>query len=270
MWFKLFDWLRLFSATAIYPILLREVLLDISPFITMMLIVLGLFGNGLYIFSAIAVYNGHTKLYDKLLPFEMLSAVMNNILVMAGEYDEGRYYIEEQKAMTIMNWLWFLSAIVMSQIVFLNVLIAIISDTFDRVWEQRQTYILSSQANILQDWLNVFKHDTEVEKNLYMYIIVPTFQQDLDNWDGKISQIRKLMDRRFDEIVAEVRSQKRELLIQREESANYKDDQRAEAQLTNSLLLELQNQIKSLEQSAALNAKNPISAVAAGPSTFRN
>ena len=56
MWFKLFDWLRLLSKTAIYPILLYEVLIDIWPFILTMVIVLCLFGNFLYILNGLVVY----------------------------------------------------------------------------------------------------------------------------------------------------------------------------------------------------------------------
>ena len=33
--------------------------------------------------------------------------------------------------------------------------------------------------------------------DLYMYIVEPTFVQDTDNWEGKIQQIRKLIDKRF-------------------------------------------------------------------------
>ena len=175
MWFKLFDWLRLFTITAIYPILLREVLYDIYPFIIMMLIVLGLFGNGIYIFQAMAIYDGHGELYSKHMPFKLLSAVASNVLTLAGEYENEKYSMEDDAELTMIVWFWFMGAILMTQIVFLNILIAIISDTFDRVWDSRQTYILSSQADVLQDWLDVIKHTGNIKK-LYMYIIKPTFQ----------------------------------------------------------------------------------------------
>ena len=58
MWFKLFDWLRLFSSTAIYTILIEEVIYDIYPFVVTMFVIIGLFGNILYIFSSLAVYDG--------------------------------------------------------------------------------------------------------------------------------------------------------------------------------------------------------------------
>lgn len=66
-------------------------------------------------------------------------------------------------------------AILMTNIIFLNLLIAIISDTFDRVWEHRQTYILSSQADILCDWINVIEREKDGQKNLYMYMVTRTF-----------------------------------------------------------------------------------------------
>ena len=62
MWFKLFDWLRLFQKTAIYPILLTEVFYDIAPFIVMMVVILGFFGNGLNIFQSMTTYSGHPDL----------------------------------------------------------------------------------------------------------------------------------------------------------------------------------------------------------------
>ena len=75
----------------------------------------------------------------------------------------------------------------MTNIIFLNVLIAIISDTFERVWEHRQMYILSSQADILCDWINVIEREKDEEKNLYLYMVTRAFQETNDTWEGKVS-----------------------------------------------------------------------------------
>ena len=58
MWFKLFDWLRLFSQTAVFPVLQKEVLKDVTPYMLMMLILFGFFGNGIYIFHSFAKFKG--------------------------------------------------------------------------------------------------------------------------------------------------------------------------------------------------------------------
>ena len=84
MWLKLFDWLRLFERTAIYPILLKEVFVDIGPFILMMLVILGFFGNGLYIFSAITAHGGSAELYEDRLSLGILSSLVSEVLIMVG------------------------------------------------------------------------------------------------------------------------------------------------------------------------------------------
>ena len=105
MWFKLFDWLRLLSKTAIYPILLYEVLIDIWPFILTMVIVLCLFGNFLYILNGLVVYQGEPALFPKLMPLKVASSFMTNILTMTGESQYDTYYIRSMPMMTTLIWL---------------------------------------------------------------------------------------------------------------------------------------------------------------------
>ena len=95
MWYKLFDWLRLMHKTAIYPILLQEVLIDIFPFLRTMFIVLCLFGNGLYILSSIVVYEGNPELYPELMSKKIASAFMMNLLTMTGASQTESYFIRD-------------------------------------------------------------------------------------------------------------------------------------------------------------------------------
>ena len=85
----------------------------------------------------------------------MASAIITQLVIMTGESQFEFLRVEPYSILNFIIWIWFIFAILITQIVFMNVLIAIISDTFDRVWEQRETYILSSQADILEDWLDV-------------------------------------------------------------------------------------------------------------------
>merc|ERR1712062_287684 len=116
--------------------------MGIYPFIITMLFILGLFGNGLSIFSYMTVYFGYGEMFVDHLPNKFFSALIVQVLTMIGSPQFDKFYIEEDNFLTTVLWIWFLMAIVMTNIIFLNVLIAIISDTFDRVWEQRETYIL--------------------------------------------------------------------------------------------------------------------------------
>lgn len=75
----------------------------------------------------------------------------------------------------------------------------------------------------MQDWLNVIQHDPSSGDNLYMYIIKPTHEQDTDRWDGKISQIRKLIDRRFDELLALNQQSRHEAISMKEKQEEHQE-----------------------------------------------
>lgn len=108
MWIKLFDWLRLFEMTAVYPILIHEVFFDMYPFMITMMIVLGLFGNGLFILSNIVTYRGKEALYAKHVPNDLVSGVITNILSMTGDYDYSNYGVEDELGISIIIWFLFL------------------------------------------------------------------------------------------------------------------------------------------------------------------
>lgn len=93
-------------------------------------------------------------------------------MTMTGTTTPEAYYISEKPEFTTFMWVWLILAIVMTNIVFMNVLIAIISDTFARVWEQRATYILSSQAYMISDWLTVIPEPDNLN-DVYLYMVTP-------------------------------------------------------------------------------------------------
>ena len=57
---------------------------------------------------------------------------------MVGEFHYQTYNSTSDTEFSIILWLWFVTALIVTQILFLNTLIAIISETFDRVWDQRK------------------------------------------------------------------------------------------------------------------------------------
>lgn len=178
MWSKLADWLRLFTKTAVYPSLLKAVMIDVTPYMLMMLIIFGFFGNGFYIFHSYAKYKGVNSMgsVDEDVGYGFFPAVLSEILIMVGEfhymdYNENGVSIQFQ----IVLWIWFILALVITQIVFLNTLIAIISETFERVWDQRKQIIISSQADLLCDWLSLRKmmRGSQDNNEQFLFLVEP-------------------------------------------------------------------------------------------------
>ena len=65
-----------------------------------------------------------------------------------------------------------------------------------------------------------------------MFIIEPTFQQDTDNWEGKISQIRKLVDVRFNEMIHYSKEHRREFKKQSIDMSIQQEQQRNDVLVT--------------------------------------
>ena len=88
MWIKMFDWLRISAKTAIYPMLIREILRDVGPFVILMLNIFCLFGSGTYIFTSYAVFTGSLYLdgIEENLGVGVFSAMIREILLMVGEF----------------------------------------------------------------------------------------------------------------------------------------------------------------------------------------
>jgi len=94
----------------------------------------------------------------------------------------------------------FFVVTVFTQIVVLNMLIAIMSDTFDRVIENQAHAKLNSQVKVLSDY--VFLLPKEAEKFIYLAIPKETDGDINVQWEGKITEIRKLMKSDTKKVIA--------------------------------------------------------------------
>ena len=110
----------------------------------------------------------------------------------------------------------------MTQIFFLNTLIAIISDTFERVWDKRKQIVISSQADLLCDWLSLrgMMQDSVDTHEKFLYVVQPNKAHGFkDNqWSGKINMIRKLLDNQFETINKQQKDVRHEILSQQRKS----------------------------------------------------
>ena len=84
-------------------------------------------------------------------------------------------------------------------------LIAIMSDTFDKVIEQRPTFSLKNKLMILAAMENIIRSkETDVDGRVFLYVIQPEKKDDdegidiqSDNWRGKIFYTHSLIKNKF-------------------------------------------------------------------------
>jgi len=89
-------------------------------------------------------------------------------------------------------WLCWLAGTFLIQITFLNMIIAIMGNTFDKVMDKRQLSALKERINIMQDYRKVVTF-LKLDKSFkFMAIVKPISLSDIgeDNWDGRVTAIR--------------------------------------------------------------------------------
>lgn len=95
---------------------------------------------------------------------------------------------------TAFVWVVFAFASLISNVVIINIMIAIACDTYDRVAsEDREVVILVKKASFLADyvWGSIFNYNSNPEK--YIYTLIPTKPEDehVDPWQGTVKEFKK-------------------------------------------------------------------------------
>ena len=131
MWVKTFYWMRLFSNTSFYIRLIMETLKDIKYFLILFIFIMMCFGNALLVMNQ----GRSSHVYSKVFNVPFLDSMLNQYILTIGDYDTEAFRMEGGD---IIIWCLFIMATFITQITFLNLLIAIMGDTFDRVSEVKE------------------------------------------------------------------------------------------------------------------------------------
>ena len=145
-----------------------------------------------------------------------LNAVTNQYMLSLGEFDLANYKGGNNDSLA---WAVFITTTFIIQITFLNMLIAIMGDTFARVSEIKEQSALKEKIEILSDFVYIVERESYERKNHFEYIfdIRPKSENTGKNtdWEGTVTQIKKALaktsldskanfNRKFKTIMSEV------------------------------------------------------------------
>lgn len=156
MWLIFMSWMRLFDQTSFYYMMITEALNDIKYFLVMILLCVCMFGNAILVLddNQILLANANEEEYEKLVPVVTLSrftdAMISQYMVGLGTIDYSTYL--HNKALGLI-WFYLILATIITQLVFMNILIAIISDTYERITERRTTFALIQKTKLYADYI---------------------------------------------------------------------------------------------------------------------
>jgi hypothetical protein len=152
MWIKVFYWMRLFPSYAYYVKLIQQTVTDAKEFTVMVLIIMVSFSAFFFIINRnqidagedeyVPAITGASVALDSLISVYLLGAL--------GDFDVGMYQAGYNKYVAIGM---FLLATFLIQAVFMNMLIAIMGETFGQVLEAAEENGLREQVVLMADFL---------------------------------------------------------------------------------------------------------------------
>ena len=105
-------------------------------------------------------------------------------------------------------WVLFVLATFFTQITMLNMLIAIMGDTFDKVTENKKTFTTRTKLLILGDYTGNFLKQEKKNMFLFSINIDQEDQEDgFETWEGLIQRLRRFNTKQFDSLQEQLKSQ---------------------------------------------------------------
>lgn len=135
MWIKVFYWMRLFASLAYYVKLIQQTIYDSVPFMIMVAIIIFAFGNYFYVINRNLNFesDGKETYYDGFYDNSIIDVIVSIYLLGAlGDFDD-QIYKQGSNRYAAMSM--FLLATFIIAVVFMNMLIAIMGETFGQVLE---------------------------------------------------------------------------------------------------------------------------------------
>ena len=127
--------------------------------------------------------------------------MINQYLLSLGEFSSDGFNNHSQ---WYLCWIFFILATFFTQITMLNMLIAIMGNTFEMVIEKKAIHAMNTKLQIMSDYSNViglFDRDTEH----FLFIVKPVIDgdeenEDEDSWEGGLNFLRKSIIKKIDQI----------------------------------------------------------------------
>ena len=133
---------------------------------------------------------------DEVFGIWILDTLYNQYMLSLGEFSIDNF---DDNPQTFLCYCIFLLATFITQITFLNMLIALMGDTFGRVIESKERFGLQTKLEIMGDYTAVILGKAEQnDKNIYMFVVTQKTDNSEDGteaWEGNLAYIRKSVDR---------------------------------------------------------------------------
>jgi hypothetical protein len=190
--------------------MLKEIIIDIIPFLIFLLICIGMFANPMVLLDQVRLVMGiPAPINEEVFGEPLVDSFIRSYLVGLGEFGMDNFS-ENDKYLV---WIFFILSTVITQLIFMNLLIAIMGDTFGRVQEVKERSGVRERVEMIQDFIWVL--DLQEEFNEYKYVLV--VEQLNSNGgpastiEGKFAKMNEFIKRQMESLEKSVKNKIAEL-----------------------------------------------------------
>ena len=147
LWIKMFYWMRIFKPFAAFIRMIEAIVNSISVFSVMLILVLLAFANCIMVLqlnrhdtTLEPIFDGFTE----IVPFD---AIIHAYLTGLGDFNKDFY--SESNSLTV--WIFFLLATLLVQLVFMNLLIAMMGEAYSEILAIEQQSIMKELCAMMED-----------------------------------------------------------------------------------------------------------------------
>jgi len=186
LYFKLFYFLRIFFATAYLVRMIIEIIIDMKFFVGVLMIATIAFGNSFYILGR------NSPDGENLAGSNVFDAFIFSYKMGLGDFLTDDFGTRDEEFL----WIFFLLDTIIILIVLLNLVIAIMGDTFDKVQETQEKSMLQELANMIRENEFLFSRSRAFKKAKYIVVIEPETAEGGGgaSWEGKLAQLRAFIE----------------------------------------------------------------------------
>ena len=189
----------------------------------MILLLTALFICGLPIYMLNFYRYEGQKLIQNDLNNALANIFMNQYYLILGEF-HNEYFSKQPH-----DWLCFLLFVLatfFTQITMLNMLIAIMGDTFERVTENKVVHARRTKLTLLAEYADVLGRESEDSK-FTLFVIKPQEEDlnELENWEGSLNSMRLYTAKIVEELKVDFTKKMEDIAEKIESSANREAEQ---------------------------------------------
>ena len=185
LYFKIFYFLRIFFETGYLVRMIIEIVKDMRNFVLILLISVFAFANSYYILGR---NSGSTNFAGE----NVAGAFIFSWNMAIGNSDTSGFGTRDE----VILWIIYVINLIINLVMLLNLVVAIMGDTFDKVQKTQEYSMLQELSQVIRENEFLFSRKRVFKKAKYILVIEPEKAEDvgLTSWDGKINQIKTFIE----------------------------------------------------------------------------